>query len=153
MASLDETHYGDRLGYRLFAASARLHAAYDTVLQPDDLSVTGYVVLRILSHQPGRSQAQIARVMQMTPQSMSPTIAALHDAGLIERRPAPSGGRALETHLTAAGLQVLRRAESRLDTLDAQLLDGLHPPTVLDTLARLASTQSDRPSSGPSRGT
>jgi DNA-binding MarR family transcriptional regulator len=54
------------------------------------------------------SSAALAKVEQISPQSMGVTLSGLEKRGLIERRPDPEDGRRIVMSLTDAGLQVLR---------------------------------------------
>jgi DNA-binding MarR family transcriptional regulator len=53
------------------------------------------------------TSAALAKVEQISPQSMGATLGGLEDRGLIERRPDPEDGRRILMSLTDAGLQVL----------------------------------------------
>jgi len=54
----------------------------------------------------------LAKLEQISPQSMGATLAALEARGLIERRPDPDDGRQAVISLTKSGLQVLRNRRS-----------------------------------------
>jgi DNA-binding MarR family transcriptional regulator len=54
------------------------------------------------------TSAALAKVEQISPQSMGATLAGLQRRGLIERRPDPADGRRIVMSLTEAGLQMLR---------------------------------------------
>jgi len=53
-----------------------------------------------LTRTPGLLNAELARQSFMTPQSMIEALSLLEAAGLIARRPTPSGGRVLQAVLT-----------------------------------------------------
>src|SRR6516164_9206780 len=50
----------------------------------------------------------LARLEQISPQSMGATLGALETRGLVERRPDPGDGRRVLLSVTGAGLQVLQ---------------------------------------------
>jgi len=54
------------------------------------------------------TSAALAKVEQISPQSMGTTLGGLERRGLVERRPDPEDGRRIVMSLTEAGLQVLR---------------------------------------------
>jgi DNA-binding MarR family transcriptional regulator len=67
----------------------------------------------------------LAKLEQISPQSMGATIAALEARGLVERRTDPADGRRAVMHITAAGVQVVRnrrnaRAEQLAKALTAE---------------------------------
>jgi DNA-binding MarR family transcriptional regulator len=66
----------------------------------------------------------LAKLEQISPQSMGATLAALEARGLVERRPDPADGRRAVISATEAGLQVLRnRRNARTEQL-AQALSA-----------------------------
>jgi len=67
----------------------------------------------------------LAKLEQISPQSMGATIAALESRGLVERRPDPGDGRRAVMSLTAAGRQVLRdKRTARTEQLAQALSAG-----------------------------
>ena len=69
---------------------------------PRGLSVAQYTTLSILRSRSVLSNAQLARRLWVTPQSMNEVISALERAGLIERVPDAGNRRILRTTLTPA---------------------------------------------------
>jgi DNA-binding MarR family transcriptional regulator len=67
----------------------------------------------------------LARLEQISPQSMGATLAALESRGLLQRRPDPADGRRVVLSVTDAGLQVLRnRRSARTEQLARALSAG-----------------------------
>jgi DNA-binding MarR family transcriptional regulator len=66
----------------------------------------------------------LARVEQISPQSMGATLGALEGRGLIERRPDPQDGRRAVMSLTEAGQQVVRNKRSARTEQLAQALSA-----------------------------
>jgi DNA-binding MarR family transcriptional regulator len=66
----------------------------------------------------------LARVEQISPQSMGATLGALEARGLIERRPDPQDGRRAVMSLTEAGQQVVRNKRSARTEQLAQALSA-----------------------------
>jgi DNA-binding MarR family transcriptional regulator len=64
----------------------------------------------------------LAKIEQISPQSMGATLAALEARGFIERRPDPEDGRRAVVSLTTAGLQALRNRRSARTERLAQAL-------------------------------
>jgi DNA-binding MarR family transcriptional regulator len=74
------------------------------------------------------TSAALARLEQISPQSMGATLGALEARGLIERRPDPQDGRSAVMSLTGAGLQTLRdRRNARAEQLARALAAGFTP--------------------------
>jgi DNA-binding MarR family transcriptional regulator len=69
--------------------------------------------------------AALARLEQISPQSMGATLAALERRGLIERRPDPDDGRRMILSITGEGLRMLRsRRAARTERLTRALSSG-----------------------------
>jgi DNA-binding MarR family transcriptional regulator len=67
----------------------------------------------------------LARLEQISPQSMGATLGALEARGLVERRPDPEDGRQVVISATEAGLQALRnRRNARTEHLAQALSTG-----------------------------
>lgn len=72
--------------------------------------------------------AELARLEQISPQSMGTTLAALQERGLVERRPDPQDGRRYLISLSPAGVDVLgQRRSARLDQLATALSENFSP--------------------------
>ena len=73
---------------------------------------------------PATSSA-LARLEQISPQSMGATLSALEARGLVERHPDPADGRRVVTSLSEAGLQALRnKRNARVEQLARALSSG-----------------------------
>jgi DNA-binding MarR family transcriptional regulator len=67
----------------------------------------------------------LAKLEQISPQSMGATLGALEARGLVERRPHPEDGRQVVISATEAGLQALRnRRNARTEHLSKALSTG-----------------------------
>ncbi len=64
----------------------------------------------------------LAKLEQISPQSMGATLGALEERGLIERRPDPGDGRRALVTITRTGLQVLQNRRNARVRLFAQAL-------------------------------
>ena len=73
----------------------------------------------------------LARLEQISPQSMGATLGALEARGLVERRPDPGDGRRVLLSVTGAGLQVLQsKRNARTERLANALAAGFTPSEV-----------------------
>lgn len=82
------------------------------------------------------TSAALARLEQISPQSMGATLAALEGRGLVERRPDPQDGRRVVMSVTEAGLQVLRnRRNARTEQLAQALSTGFTRPELEQLMA------------------
>ena len=67
------------LGYLLYRLMSALRPAVTAELQPLGLVLPEFVCLRILSMWPGRSNAELARNMNVSPQAMNNVVRGLQD--------------------------------------------------------------------------
>jgi DNA-binding MarR family transcriptional regulator len=78
----------------------------------------------------------LARLEQISPQSMGATLSALEDRGLVGRRPDPGDGRRAVISLTEAGLQALRnKRNARTQQMAQALSAGFTPPELSQLMA------------------
>ena len=91
--------------------------------------------------------SELARLEQISPQSMGATLGALEARGLIERRADPADGRRAVLSVTGAGQQVLKdKRNARTEQLARALSSGFTPAelrqlqTAAPLLERLAQT-------------
>lgn len=104
------------LGYLLHRLTTALRANVTAlVLEPLDLSFSQYICLRILSRHDGRSNADLARDVMVSPQAMNMVVKGLQDRGLLTRPTTVASGRSRPAELTREGRVLLDR-----------MLDGIH---------------------------
>jgi DNA-binding MarR family transcriptional regulator len=108
-------------------------------VRPDgELSLPEMSALTRLDRSGPATSSELARLEQISPQSMGATLAALQARGLVARRPDPQDGRRAVLALTAAGQQVLRDKHSARVTQLAQALSGGFTPAELSQLMAAA---------------
>ncbi|MCX0247078.1 MULTISPECIES: MarR family winged helix-turn-helix transcriptional regulator [Streptomyces] len=130
---------GERLGLDIKRAEQALMAAKSAALKDADLTVAQYAALLALSASPGISGAALARECLVTPQAMAGVLKHLEERGLIARSAHPYHQKMLETRLTEAGTETLRRADERAVRIERRIADALTPgerDTLRDLLAR-----------------
>ncbi|MFD6066418.1 MarR family winged helix-turn-helix transcriptional regulator [Amycolatopsis lurida] len=110
------------VGYMLKRAATALRTAMDTALRPLDLTVPQYSCLEVLSQRPGLSNAELARAVFVTRQSMNLVLRGLQDRGLITRPTTAPQGRALPSTLTPAGRERLRAASGVVRAVQDRML-------------------------------
>jgi DNA-binding MarR family transcriptional regulator len=122
------------------ALDAELEAAHGLTLSSLELlgrlaAADGHQLrLSALADGCGLSLSRISRIVDL-----------LEARGLVSRQPCPSDARAVEAHLTDAGLELTRRAQtSHFDSVRARFFDKLGPGE-LETLAALSVRLAARP--------
>jgi DNA-binding MarR family transcriptional regulator len=112
---------GGYLGYLLRQAANAQRRRIDRSLSAMGLTHPQFVVLTMVRAYQGCSNAELARVAMLTPQTVHAIIANLERRGLIARQPDPTHGRIRHTGLTAAGGELLERARERVLALESAL--------------------------------
>jgi|HubBroStandDraft_2_1064218.scaffolds.fasta_scaffold106714_2 DNA-binding MarR family transcriptional regulator len=112
-----------RVTYLIKEVERAVRLAIDTIVEPMGLTTVQYTALSVLSLHPGTSSAQLARRSFVSAQAANEMVAALERLGMIQRSPAPEGGRALWIHLTPSGRRALARCEAQVDAFEARLFE------------------------------
>ncbi len=120
-----ESSRDEPLGYLLHRVTAALRAEVAaTVLEPAGLATPEYLCLRMLSQSP-KSNAELAREAQVSPQAMNKVVLALQDRGLVARPATVPAGRSLPATLTRQGVSVLARLDPEVAEAENRVLAGL----------------------------
>jgi DNA-binding MarR family transcriptional regulator len=113
------------VGYVLKQASVALHGAMDAALRPLGLTVSQYACLEHLSRTPDQSNAELARAIFVTPQSMNDVLRGLENRDLVRRASEGPAGRARPAQITAAGRDALAKARLAIAPVEQRLLDSM----------------------------
>jgi DNA-binding MarR family transcriptional regulator len=126
MLDMDDLLEDQPLGYLLSRVANALRAEVTaTVLDPMALAFPQYICMRILSKYPGRSNADLARDTNVTPQAMNMVLRRLEARGLVTRPASVASGRSLPARLTRDGEDLLSRTDSGVRAAERKLLAGL----------------------------
>ncbi|WP_138759470.1 MarR family winged helix-turn-helix transcriptional regulator [Modestobacter altitudinis] len=136
--------------YALARAGAAMTAAFTRRLATVGLRPHTLSVLVHLAREPALTSAELARRLDVTPQSMSALLAGLVDAGWVERPSGARRGQRIDVRLTAAGRRVLADAGPVLAELGRPETMGLtaeEADTLHALLGRVLATVDtpDRP--------
>ncbi len=96
-----------------------------TVLDPLGVAFPQYLCMRILSQHPGRSNAELARDFNVSPQAMNMVLRGLEERGLVTRPASVSSGRSLPAQLTREGRELLTRTDSGVRAAERKLMAKL----------------------------
>ena len=109
-----EDNLGSELDDLLRRAAATQRLAVERALADLGVTPTQCAVLAVVAATPGLSNAEVARVERLTPQTTSLVIANLERKRLVARRPHETHGRILRAEATEAGSRLLRECRERL---------------------------------------
>lgn len=119
---------GGHLGYLLRQAAAGFRLQLDRGLA--DLAVTPpqFVVMTMIAAYPGLSNADLARLSVLTPQTVSVIVANLLRAEIVIRHQHAVHGRIQQLELTVAGQGLLAQCRDRVAVIERRLTAGLSSP-------------------------
>ena len=140
--------------YALARAGAAVDAAVSRQLGAVGLRPHTFFVLVHLAREPALTSAELARRLEMTPQSMSTLLQGLAGAGWVERPAGARRGQRIDVRLTAAGRRALLAAGPVLGELGRPAAIGLTPAeagTLHALLQRVLTTLggAGRPGTAP----
>lgn len=114
------------LGFLLSRVSNALRAEVTaTVLDPLGVPFPQYLCMRILSQYPGRSNAELARHFNVSPQAMNMVLRGLEERGLVTRPASVPSGRSLPAQLTREGRELLKQTDSGVRAAERKLMTNL----------------------------
>jgi len=111
------------LGYLFRLAYQRFSAALDNGLRDLGLTAHEYGILSVFETRSELSTSELARITQVTRQTMHTAIVALEAAGMLERR--AQNQRVVLSGLTSRGRQALSAATKRVRKVESAALAGL----------------------------
>jgi DNA-binding MarR family transcriptional regulator len=111
------------LGYLFRLAHQRFRATLGDALQDLGLSAQEYVILSVFETRPELSTSELARITQVTRQTMHTAVLELETAGLIERR--AKNRRVVLVRPTKRGRTTLGAATDRVRAVEQAALAGL----------------------------
>ncbi len=145
------TEQEEPLGYLLYRVTAALRPQVNAELRPLGLGLPEYVCLRVLSMSPGRSNAELARDTNVSPQAMNMVLRSLQEMDVVTRPASVSSGRALPAELTSKGRTLLKRAEAAARVAEERILIRLTAVERRELKRLLAASSSvEHASSGSS---
>jgi DNA-binding MarR family transcriptional regulator len=132
------------LGYLFRLAHQRFRTLLDGALEDLAVSAQEYVILSVFETRPELSTSELARITQVTRQTMHTAVLALETAGLLERR--PRNPRVILVRLTKRGRRTLAAATDRVRAVEQAALASLsrtEQQTVRAWLGNVASIHNE----------
>jgi DNA-binding MarR family transcriptional regulator len=129
------------LGFLLSWNGRRMAHAFEKALEPLDLRPPLFGVMRLIDADPGLTQQELGDRSLIDASSMVAVIDELEGLGLAERRPHPTDRRKHAVHLTAQGVETLRRAHGVANAVVDEVLaplDESERDALRDLLRKLA---------------
>lgn len=130
------------IGYFLARAMLTMRTYVGTKLRPLGLTLPQYVCMQMLRHNPGMSNAELARESFVTRQAMNTVLHDLEKAGLVARPSTAVSGRTLPARLTERGEALLEAALLEVWAAEDEILRALNEEERRE-LKRLLSSAID----------
>ena len=121
-----------RVAFLIRLVHQALRRELDTAVRALGLTMAQVGALAALTRRAGASNADLARAAFVSPQSMGEIVAGLEQQGLIGRTLDEMNNRVLRTVLTARGVSALKRADRKIERLEARLAAALGPRDAAD---------------------
>jgi DNA-binding MarR family transcriptional regulator len=125
------------LGYLFRVAHQRFRALLDSELDDLGLSAQDYGILSVFGTRPELSTSELARISQVTRQTMHTSVLSLEAAGLVER--SARNQRVVLVRLTKRGRKCLAAATRQVRVVEHAALAGLSREDERTVRAWLAS--------------
>ncbi len=123
---MDDVLEDQPLGYLLWRVANALRAEVTAAaLDPLGVAFPQYICMRTLAKFPGRSNADLARSTNVTPQAMNMVLRGLEDRGLVTRPATVASGRSLPAQLTREGQELLKRTDAGVRSAERKLMAHL----------------------------
>jgi DNA-binding MarR family transcriptional regulator len=132
------------IGYLLRQAAGAYRHRVELALADLDVTPPQFSVLTMLAAYPGHSNADLARLALLTPQTVSVIVANLERAGSIVRRRHAVHGRIQHLDLTESGKALLATCRARVHEIEHELIDALasdEEQAIRRWLVRVATTE------------
>jgi DNA-binding MarR family transcriptional regulator len=117
------------IAYLLRQAQASVRHGLDQALAPTGLTGPQFLVLNLLDAYPEATGAELARVAQLTPQTMNLIIRKLEAEQCLTRSESALHGRKLNLTMTRVGKTKLALCKRLADDVEARILALLQPKT------------------------
>ncbi|ODQ92248.1 MarR family transcriptional regulator [Mycolicibacterium flavescens] len=141
---MDEALEDKPLGFLLSRVVNALRAEVTaTVLEPLGVTFPQYLCMRILSQHQGRSNAELARDFNVSPQAMNVVLRGLEERGFVTRPATVASGRSLPARITREGQELLRRTDSGVRAAEQNLMADLTARQRREFRAILATLGAD----------
>lgn len=131
------------LGYRLRLAQQADYADFARAVGDVDVSPGRFSLLTLIAANPGITQTDLSRAVNLDKSTLTPALDQLERRGLIERRRIPSDRRALAIHLSGEGHALLAYMTEQVERHEVSL-SALFTPAEKKQLIRYLARIAER---------
>lgn len=141
-SELDASRLAHLVGYAASRASITMRKVFTKHMEPLDLKIVEFSILMLVAQNPQVNQKQLGQALDISAPNMAVTLDRMVERGWVERVRSTKDRRAQHIHLTAAGEQLVQRAEKIAATMEAPSLTMLSPAEralLIELLHKVAS--------------
>ena len=146
--ALDTTGLTHLVGYASSRAALEMRKVFAHHMAPLDLKIVDYCILMLVARNPQVNQKQLGQALDISAPNMAVTLDRLVDRGWVQRVRSERDRRAQHIHLTAAGRDVVARAEAISRTMEdtgLRMLSAAERAMLIELLLRVAGIAPPRP--------
>jgi DNA-binding MarR family transcriptional regulator len=148
MATSASRRSSDGIGFLLSQLGHRAATLFSDLLVPLDLTPPLAGIIRLVAHQPGLSQQELARRLDLLPSRVVAFVDDLESRGLLTRERSQTDRRLYALHLTQGGRDIMTSLGGVAREHDRQLTRGLtseQRTELRSVLTQMADVQGLRP--------
>ena len=142
--TLDQSRLTHLVGYAATRASVELKKAFSKHLGPLQLKAVEFSILVLVSSNEQVNQKQLGQALDVSPPNLAVTLDRMVERGWVERVRSTEDRRSQIVELTAAGQQMVQRAEKIAATMENEPLQVLSPAERLLLLELLLKVSRGR---------
>ena len=139
---LDTSRLSHLVGYAASRAAIRLRAVFTEHMESLDLKIVEFSILMLVAQNPQVNQKQLGQALGISAPNMAVTLDRMVERGWVERVRSTTDRRAQHIHLTAAGAQLVQRAEKIASTMEEPslaMLSAAERALLIELLSKVAS--------------
>lgn len=138
---LDQSRLTHLVGYAASRAAIELRKSFTRQLGPLGLKVVDYSILVLVAANPEVNQKQLGQALDVSAPNMAITLDRMVERGWVERVRSTRDRRAMLIHLTAAGRELVQRAERIAATMEngaLRMLSSAERALLVELLLKVA---------------
>ena len=142
MSELDASRLSHLVGYAASRAAITMRKIFARHMEPLDLKIVEFSILMLVAQNPQVNQKQLGQALDISAPNMAVTLDRMVERGWVERVRSMKDRRAQNIHLTAAGVQLVQRAEKIAATMEAPslaMLSAAERALLIELLHKVAS--------------
>ena len=140
VVEVDASYLQTLLGYNARRVSLQAIELFTQRMELFGITPVDFSVLSLIRHNPGITSRQLCNALSLLPPNLVGKINMMEARSLLARKPHPDDGRAIGLYLTAAGNQMMERAEHTASELEGDVgekLSAAEKKTLLRLLQKL----------------